>query len=228
MALTPQEKLRKRERRRSSFARRCLDAIETLTADGESYADITPDRLAEVAGLSRATLYNYFGGKGGLLKAGFRGALREMDDACVAWREIGADSSQADVRAALEQIMDAYLVHATLIGAINDEATQDSTLRDALGDVIERCIAALRTHIECGQREGWVDRDLLAADTATWCISGLERGLNHVLPKAVGPEIAAVKGTLADIAWHTLYAEAPIRRGPQRHGVRASSRASRR
>lgn len=194
-----------RERRRADIRRRLLRAVETLIADGETYSNVTIERLASQAGLSRATFYIYFAGKADLLRAWFSETLGELDQACTAWREIGPESEQADLTAALKTIVGAYCGHAALLTAINDEATQDSELRDQLRDVIQRSADGLRAQIEKGQRDGWVDPALLPAETATWAIWLLERGLSYILPTAAVEQVDTLCETLADMAWHTLY-----------------------
>ncbi len=195
-----------RERRRADIRRRLLRAAETLIADGETYSSVTIERLSNRAGLSRATFYIYFGGKGDLLRAWFSETLEDLDRACTAWRAIGARSSQADFTAALQKIVDTYCRHATLLAAINDEATQDGALRDQLRAVVHRGIHALRAQIENGQRDGWIDPALLPAETATWSIWLFERGLGHILSTATSEQAATLTETLGDIAWNTLRA----------------------
>jgi TetR/AcrR family transcriptional regulator, ethionamide resistance regulator len=193
-----------RERRRADIRRRLLRAAEILIADGEAYSTITIERLANQAGLSRATFYIYFGGKGDLLRAWFSETVEDLDQACAAWRQLGPRSSRADFTAALASIVEAYCRHAPLMTAINDEATQDSVLRDQLRDIVQHGIDALRAQIEEGQRDGWIDPALLPAETATWAIWLLERGLGHVVAPATGEQTATLTEALGDLAWHTL------------------------
>jgi AcrR family transcriptional regulator len=205
MALSAQKKKGNRERRRTDIRDRLLEAIEKLAANGESYANVTIERLATTAGLSRATFYIYFEGKGDLLRVSFDEALQGLGAACSPWLALGAKSSQADLRAALAQIIETYRAQASLMAAVADEATQDSSLRDELSAAIQRGADALRAQIERGQGEGWIDRDLLPGETAAWAIWMLERGLTQVVPHASDDTVAALIDTLADMAWHTLY-----------------------
>jgi TetR/AcrR family transcriptional regulator, ethionamide resistance regulator len=192
------------ERRRADIRDRLLAAIEILTVGGEMYSNVTIERLATQAGLSRATFYIYFASKGDLLRAWFSEALAELEQACRGWREIAAGSSRAEFTGALKTIIDTHRRRAALIAAINEEATQDSSLRDELAAVIQRATGALRAQLEKGQRDGWVDPVLLPAETATWSIWLLERGLSHVVSPATDEQVATLTETLADIAWHTL------------------------
>jgi AcrR family transcriptional regulator len=205
MAMAAQKKKGDRERRRTDIRDRLLEAIEKLAANGDSYANVTIERLATTAGLSRATFYIYFEGKGDLLRAWFGEALQGLGAACSPWLALGATSSQADMRAALARIIETYRAQASVMAAVADEATQDSSLRDELGAAIHSGADVLRTQIERGQQDGWIDRDLLPGETAAWAIWLLERGLTQVVPSATDDAVTALIDTLADMAWHTLY-----------------------
>ncbi len=102
-----------------------------------------------------------------------------------------------------------YLSHQPLLAAFNDEATQNTDLRDRFNAALTRATHDLSAHLERGQREGWVDPDLLPLETSAWLVWMLERGLGNVVA-ASAPERAAVQiGTLASMAWHVLYAGSP-------------------
>ena len=57
-----------RQERREQIERRLLDATERLMADGASFTELSVDRLATEAGISRASFYIYFEDKGDLLR----------------------------------------------------------------------------------------------------------------------------------------------------------------
>jgi AcrR family transcriptional regulator len=204
MGVAAKKKRTDRESRRNEIRRSLLDAIETLTAQGESYSTITLERLSTAAGISRATFYVYFQSKGDLLRAWFSATVAELSEACAAWNELGAQSSAQDLRAALRRIIAVYHRHATLIAAVADEATQDSTLRDELNAVIDLAIDSLRRQIERGQDEGWIQADLLPDETARWSMWVFERGLTQIVPTLSEAELDASTAALADMAWHLL------------------------
>jgi TetR/AcrR family transcriptional regulator, ethionamide resistance regulator len=201
-----------RARRRAEIRNRLVAAAEQLTAGGESYSAVTIERLASMAAISRATFYTYFDSKADVLGAWFAEKVEELAEACSAWRGIGAASSEEDLATALTPIVRTYTRHATLLAAVSDEATRDSGLRTGLDDAIERGIAALRDHIEQGQRDGWIDPELLPAETAAWAIWMLQRVLDQVLAGASRAQTAKLTRTLAGMAWHTLYRSGSGRR----------------
>ena len=61
----------------SRWKRRLLDATERLMRDGASFTELSVDRLATEAGISRASFYIYFEDKGHLLR---RLASQVFDD----------------------------------------------------------------------------------------------------------------------------------------------------
>ena len=69
-----------RAQRRDEVRRRLLAVVEQLLTEGESYAEISVERLVSEANLSRSTFYVYFEDKGDLLarvvRAGDRGVER--------------------------------------------------------------------------------------------------------------------------------------------------------
>src|SRR4051812_44749412 len=57
-----------RQQRREQMERRLLEATERLMGDGASFTELSVDRLASEAGISRASFYIYFEDKGHLLR----------------------------------------------------------------------------------------------------------------------------------------------------------------
>ncbi len=57
-----------REERRERIERQLLDATDRLMADGTSFTELSADKLATEAGISRASFYIYFEDKGHLLR----------------------------------------------------------------------------------------------------------------------------------------------------------------
>src|SRR5262249_62181282 len=55
------------EQRQEEVRTRLLDAIEGVTDGGEGLGDVSVEKLAKAAGISRATFYIYFADNGDLL-----------------------------------------------------------------------------------------------------------------------------------------------------------------
>ncbi len=197
------------EDRRRNIRDRLLAAIEELADAGESYSTVSVERLASTAGLSRATFYIYFDGKAGLLEAWFDDVEEELSRATAVWFALGGSATREDLERALRGIAEVYVANGRLLAAFIDEASQNTELRDRLDLAIARVTDNLRAHIEHGQKGGWVDPDLLPAETAAWLVAMLERGLGNVV--AVADEDAADRqlSTFTSMIWHTLYVGSP-------------------
>ena len=190
--------------RRDEIRRSLLAAVDGLIACGESYANVSVERLAGAAGISRATFYIYFDGKGDLLRAGLDETLGEVRAGAA---PLLASATQAELAAGLAQLLLDYRARATVMAAILDEATHDATLRATIDGAIAAAIEALARHIERGQRDGWVDPELLPRETAAWLIWLLERGLNQIISGADDARVDGLAKTLARMASRTLYAQ---------------------
>jgi TetR/AcrR family transcriptional regulator, ethionamide resistance regulator len=192
---------RSRDDRRDEIRRRLLVAVEGLIAEGASYANVSVERLAGAARISRATFYIYFDGKGDLLQAWLRETLDELRAGA---QPLLAVRTEGEVASTLHTLLLGYRRRATVMAAILDEATRDGALRADLDAAIGGAISALSDAIERGQRDRWIDPELLAQETAAWLVWLLERGLTQVIPTAGDERIDALASTLAQMLWRTL------------------------
>src|SRR5262249_1931975 len=156
-------------------------------------------------GISRATFYIYFADKGDLLTARFEQVVAELLEAAGAWWRLGPEVSPDDLRRALAGIVSVYRPHSTLIAAVYDHGAYNPSVRELAAGLIKQGIAGLREHIERGQREEFIDPELLAAETAAWLGWMVERGLRDVVGPASEDDVDALVAAQADLLWHTLY-----------------------
>jgi AcrR family transcriptional regulator len=191
--------------RQEEVRSRLLDAIEGVTEGGEGLGDVSVEKLAKAAGISRATFYIYFSDKGDLLTARFEQVVAELIEAAGAWWKLGPGVSLEDLRGTLGGIVAVYRPHTTLIAAVYDEAAYNPAVRELTAGLINQGISGLREHIERGQRGGFVDPELLAAETAAWLGWMVERGLRDIVGPAPEEEVDALIAAQADLLWHTLY-----------------------
>ncbi|MGH2584787.1 MAG: TetR/AcrR family transcriptional regulator [Dehalococcoidia bacterium] len=212
MATTARVRGNRRDLRRDDLRDRLLAAVAEMTADGESYTNLSVSRLVSAAGLSRATFYAYFEDKGDLVRAWFAQITEEMQSAADPWWELGADSTKVDLREALAGIVTRYRPHTTLMAAVYDATSYDATVREEVAAMMTNNIASLRSHVKKGQREGWIDPRLLPDETAAWLMWLAERGLHQLVRTASDEEVDTQIDAYTDIVWNTLYAFAPSRR----------------
>ena len=86
-----------RQERREQIERQLLDATERLMADGASFTELSVDRLATEAGISRASFYIYFEDKGHLLRRLAGQVFDDLADAAERWWGVARRRDPADV-----------------------------------------------------------------------------------------------------------------------------------
>lgn len=132
---------------------RLLDAAHAMIEDA-GWSSVTMGRIAEVAGVSRQTVYNEFGTKHGLAQ---RLALRELERFLEVVRERMAGEADlvAAIRAACEGALllgETSLLVRTIVGSITTEndldflrilTTESGEIVDIAGTVVKGCITEL-------------------------------------------------------------------------------------
>ncbi|MCW2667580.1 MAG: Transcriptional regulator, TetR family [Frankiales bacterium] len=201
-----------RTQRRGQLRDRLLAAVEQLLAAGESYTELSVERIAAEAGVSRSTFYVYFDDKGELLRAWFQDIFGQLEDAARAWHTLPADAGQPQLRAALSRLVQLYRPHTTLMAAVVDASGYDPSVRLLVAGMMERNTATLRQHIHLGQQDGTVDAGLLADEVAAWLTWMAERGFHQLVRGASDAQVERLVDAYASIVWKTLYEGAARRR----------------
>jgi AcrR family transcriptional regulator len=200
-----------RAKRREDVRRRLLTVVERLLSEGDTYAELSVERLVSEAGLSRSTFYVYFEDKGDLLRAWFTQVIEELEDAASGWWQLDGSATREDLHAALAEIVRSYRPHTTLMAALYDISSYDATAREEVGTMMGRNAGGLIKHVRRGQAEGWIDPDLPAKETSAWLMWMAERGLHQMVRIADADEAEKQIDAFTDIIWNTLYARAPSR-----------------
>jgi TetR/AcrR family transcriptional regulator, ethionamide resistance regulator len=195
-----------RDDRRAELRRRLLDVVEALLEKGESFAELSVERLVTEADISRSTFYVYFQDKGDLLRAWFAEINTELAAAAAGWWQLGSGLTREDLHAVLDRIVRAYQPHITVMAALYDTAAYDPLVRELVNEMMASNIAGLRKHIRTGQREGFVDATLLSEQTAAWLTWMAERGLHQLVRGASPAELDRLIEAYTDIVWNVLYA----------------------
>jgi TetR/AcrR family transcriptional regulator, ethionamide resistance regulator len=209
MASVTRRTKRTREDRREGIRLRLLEAVEALLEQGESFAEISVERVASAAGVSRSTFYVYFQDKGELLSAWFQEITDELKDVAAQWWALDGDTTRADLHAALDRIVRSYQPHMTLMAAVYDTASYDPSVRELVAEMMGVNVAGLRKHIRKGQRDGFVDPSLQAEETAAWLMWMAERGFHRLVSGAEPAAVDRLIDAYVSIVWNTLYA--PVR-----------------
>jgi TetR/AcrR family transcriptional regulator, ethionamide resistance regulator len=195
-----------RAERRDEIRHRLLEVVEQLLDEGETFTEISVERMVSQAGLARSTFYLYFQDKGDLLVAWFGEITVELEAAATGWWNLGPDATRQELRTALEGIVNIYRPHTTLMAAMYDAAAYDPEVRGLVTAMMKRNIAGLRKHIKAGQKAGFVDPDLLPDQTAGWLTWMAERGLHQLVRTASDAELDRLIDAYTAIVWNALYA----------------------
>jgi TetR/AcrR family transcriptional regulator, ethionamide resistance regulator len=197
-----------RQQRREQLERRLLDATERLMRDGASFTELSVDRLATEAGISRASFYIYFKDKGHLLRRLAGQVFGELATSAERWWAVAWQHNPDDLRAALAGVVEIYRRHQAVLAALNEMAAYDpataQTYRDLLTAVTQRLVRV----IEDGQADGSIRRELpptITASALTWMVERVCQQNLPAEPPGYGAELVA---TLAEIIWGTLYLKA--------------------
>lgn len=194
-----------RAERRDEIVGRLLAATEHCLESGESFTEISVERLVTQAGISRSTFYVYFEDKGALLRAMTVDVMAQEIQATQAWLDLPADASRDEMAAAIRQIIEVYRPHQALMAAVVDVSSYDSAVREEFNLLIETAIDAIAAHIRTGQKAGYVRTDLHPRSTAGWLTWMAERGLYQMIRGASDKEVDRCSAALATIIWNTLY-----------------------
>ena len=194
-----------RAQRRESVQKELLGAVESLLESGESFTELSVERLVAEAGVSRSTFYAYFEDKGDLLRSLAEDVIVEIGEAGRRWWDLPPDASKADVAGALKQVFDTYRVHRAVFQAVVETAAYDSGVRRQFGTLVQGLITELAAHIRSGQKAGSVRSGLDPDRTAAWLTWMAERGLYQLVAPATDEEVPLLVDPLAEIVWATLY-----------------------
>jgi AcrR family transcriptional regulator len=156
----------------STRDRLVAETIEAIEEGGE--ASVRIDRVARAAGVSKASVYHFFGGREGLVSAALAEAYRrEMRRGFGGLEALYECTSQQQFLAVLLADVPTF---ATEEGAaarrrrirILGSATSRPSLQEAIRAVHRDAVAELTKCVEFGQRHGWVADRFEAEVLAEW------------------------------------------------------------
>lgn len=195
-----------RAQRRDDIRLALLNAIEELAEEGFTFSDITVERMAARAGISRAKFYVYFEDKADVLRAWFDEVTVALRQETAHWWAMAAGSSREDLRTALRAASAAYRPHVTLMAAVIDTAMYDPDIRAAHAAFLDDHIDDMVRHIRVGQAGDFITPDLLPEETAWWLALMGER-MQHVVPADTSADgLERHLDAYVEIVWRTLYA----------------------
>lgn len=195
-----------KEQRRLVLARHFIDAVTPMLEAGESYSDVSVERLITAVDISRSTFYSYFADKGALLQAMGEDVTIDLAEAGAHWFELEGDLQPTQIADALGHLFSTYRRHRGLLSAITEAAAYDTTIRELHQRLVERAVEGIVAHIEAEQRAGYVGPDIDPPTTARWIAWMLERGLYQAVGPADDATAEHLLQSMAFLIWRVLYA----------------------
>lgn len=136
------------------------------------FHELTVDRLARAAGMSRSAVYIYFRDKHQLLEVALEQAAAELSaEADRWWGQEGEPRTLIEL--ALGGVVRAYRRHALLLRVATEAATYDERLREFWRSVIERFIERTAAHLSAERARGRVAAELdprATAESLVWMV----------------------------------------------------------
>lgn len=195
----------KRRERREQIERRLLDATERLMNAGASFTEISVDRLAGAAGMSRANFYIYFEDKGDLLRRLAGEVFRELTAAAERWWGVAWRRNPDAVRAAMVEIIASYRRHQPVLVALSELAAYHPPVAAIYREQLTSVSARLTQVIEDGQADGSIRPPLSAATTASTLTWMVERACQQILPANPPAYDSELADSLTEIICGALY-----------------------
>lgn len=195
-----------RDERRHQLARHLLPVVETLAGKGESYADISVERIIKAGNISRSAFYTYFDDKIDLLAVMAEDAIDDLVASGEVWWELPHDGTKAELRARMRVPLDNYRSAHVIFGALVEVSTYDERVRAQQARLMDAVIDGMATHFAEAQRRGSADPSLDPVRSAQWICWMLKRGLYQLVHPADETEAERLLDAATDLVWNALYA----------------------
>lgn len=192
--------------RQAEIEARMRTAIAALVADGESFTELSVERLVAEAGMARSTFYVYFADKGTLLQALAATSLHRMYDGASPWLQKKAEVTRDDVVAAMRAVLESFQEDEVILKAAAETAVYDPDVREMYRRSVEDFVGAVKRLIQRGQKAGTV-RDVRPAETATALSWMIERTTLQLPSGSAEKDVAALAEGMGDVVWGAIYAK---------------------
>ena len=139
--------------RRAAVEADVLAALERLLGEGAAFADLSVDRIAREAGISRTAFYFYFRDKRELLMRVTEETTNQLYAEAESWWGGEGDGAER-LSEALRAVIAVYREHGVLLRAVVEASTYDPEVATFWRAVVARFVDATRGRIEAEQRAG--------------------------------------------------------------------------
>jgi AcrR family transcriptional regulator len=194
---------RQQTSKRAQVEQRVLAATEGLLAEGNTYPELSVEKIATRAGLGRTGFYFYFSDKQDVLMRLTEGVAQQLYEEAQRWweGEIGDEETLAD---ALRGTLRLYGEYPLLVRAVVDAASTDPEMGEMWRAVIGRFIEATTDRLKREQEAGHaVGLDPVATSTAlVWMV---ERTTYQRIAQGENTDDPAFLQSLVDIWTRVVY-----------------------
>jgi AcrR family transcriptional regulator len=181
-----------------------LRATEALLGEGASYANLSIERIATRAGISRTAFYFYFADKRELLMRLAADVGQQLYDEAETWWSGSGDSS-AQLTEALSKIAALYRAHGPLVCAIVEVSTYDPPVGIFWRELVGRFIDASAARIAAEQAAGRAAAGLDPTATAFALVWMTERSFHQMVVQEEPVPADKLVAALAGVWRATVY-----------------------
>ncbi|CAM3077015.1 TetR family transcriptional regulator [Mycobacterium intermedium] len=206
MVATTRKSQSSRQQRRAEIEQQLLEATERLMGEGFAFTELSVDKLATAAGISRATFYIYFEDKRQLLLQLTRHVFTELAEAAGLWWDVSERRDPDDARRAIRQLLAVYRKHQTVITAVVEVASYDAVVAENYKAIVDSISEGGTAALERGINQGAVTglRPQETARALTWMV---ERACQQMVRYSPPEEDEVIAEALTEIAWRAWYLE---------------------
>jgi len=192
--------------KRAAVEASVLEATQGLLAAGAPYTDLSVDRIAKAAGISRTAFYFYFRDKRELLMRLTEGVTDRLYTHAEAWWSAEGEAVE-QLSAAIAAIVALYREHGVVLRAVVEASTYDEEVAQFWREVVGRFTEATRTRIEAELAAGQAE-DLEAAAIAFSLVWMTERTMYQHLVQRIERE-ADLVAALTKVWVRAIYGTSP-------------------
>ena len=190
--------------RRRAVEADVLQATEALLGEGHSYANLSIERIATRAGISRTAFYFYFADKRELLMRLAADVGQQLYDEAETWWS-GSGDGAAQLSGALGKIAALYRAHSPLVCAIVEVSTYDPPVGVFWRELVGRFVDASAARIAAEQAAGRANAALDPIATAFALVWMTERSFHQMIVQDEPLSADKLVGALAGVWRATVY-----------------------
>lgn len=187
---------------------RLLAALERLLEHEPSYTTLAVARLAEEAGIARATFYLHFRDKSDLVQRLLARVEDEMIAAGGEWFRHAEDFDYADLRAAMQRFAGVYRAHHAVLRVAAETAAYDADIAALYARTLDRFRAETRGAVQRIAAAGRAHAALppLLGDVLAWAADHLYVHHAATLPE---DQLDALLDAMTYLVWSAVFAAPP-------------------